>query len=70
MKPLIFTLCVVFAFRSLGAQTPVWQPSLGHTQVLIWPGAAPDAQPVAGPEVATTRTKDHFVGGRPWTYIS
>jgi len=34
------------------------------------PGAAPDAQRAAGSEVATTRTKDHFVGGRPWTYIS
>jgi hypothetical protein len=32
----------------LSAQTPVWQPSPGHTQVPIWPGAAPDAQPVAG----------------------
>ena len=30
----------------------------------------PDQQPVAGPEVATTRTKDNLVGGRPWTYIS
>ncbi len=54
MKPLIFTLCVVFAFRSLEAQTPVWQPSPGHTQVPIWPGAAPDAQPVAGPEYSKT----------------
>jgi acetyl esterase/lipase len=60
----------MFAFGDLSAQTTVWQPSPGHTQVPIWPGAAPDAQPVAGPEVATTRTQDHFVGGRPWTYIS
>src|SRR2546423_7867589 len=50
MKPLIFALCVVFAFGGLSAQTPVWQPSPGHTQVPIWPGTAPDAQPVAGPE--------------------
>ncbi len=50
MKPLIFALCVVFAFGGLSAQAPVWQPSPGHTQVPIWPGTAPDAQPVAGPE--------------------
>jgi acetyl esterase/lipase len=54
MKPLIFALCVVFAFDGLSAQTPGWQPSPGHTQVPIWPGAVPDAQPAAGPEVATT----------------
>jgi len=33
MKPLIFALCVVFAFGGLSAQTPAWQPSPGHTQV-------------------------------------
>jgi acetyl esterase/lipase len=70
MRPLLFVFCVMFAFGDLSAQTTVWQPSPGHTQVPIWPGAAPNAQPVAGPEVATTRTKDNFVGGRPWTYIS
>ena len=62
MKPLIFAVCVVFAFGSVSAQTFVWQPSPGHTQVPIWPGAVPDAQPVAGPEVATT--SDRLFGGR------
>ncbi len=62
MKPLIFALCVAFAFGGLSAQTLVWQPSPGHTQVPIWPGAAPDAQPVAEPEVATT--DDALVGGK------
>src|SRR5580704_17388514 len=50
MKPLLFALCVVFAFGRLSAQAPVWQPSAGHTQVAIWPGAVPDQQPVVGPE--------------------
>src|SRR6266850_3930403 len=50
MKPLLFALCVVFALGGLSAQTPGWQPSPGHTQVPIWPGAVPDQQPVAGPE--------------------
>ena len=26
---------------ALGAEPAVWQPSPGHTQVPIWPGAAP-----------------------------
>jgi acetyl esterase/lipase len=55
MKPLIFALCVVFAFSYLNAQTNVWQPSPGHTQVPIWPGAVPDAQPVPGPENVTNK---------------
>src|SRR5713226_9133121 len=66
MKPLIFTLCVVYACGGLSAQTPAWQPSPGHTQVPIWPGAAPDAQPVAGPEVATTSSgKEGLIAGKP-----
>jgi acetyl esterase/lipase len=69
MKPLIVALCAVFAFSGLSAQTSAWQPSPGHTQVPIWPGAVPDAQPVTGPETSTMREKDHLVAGRPWTYV-
>jgi acetyl esterase/lipase len=64
MKPLLFALCVVFALRGLSAQQTTWQPSPGHTQVPIWPGAAPDPQPVAGPEVAKSSGKDDLVAGR------
>jgi acetyl esterase/lipase len=59
---------VLLAFCGLRAQTPGWQPSPGHTQVPIWPGAVPDAQPVAGPEVATRETGD-LVAGRPWVSV-
>ena len=62
MKPLIFAFCFVFAIGGVNAQTFVWQPSPGHTQVPIWPGAIPDAWPVAGEEVATT--SDRLFGGR------
>ena len=68
MKPLIFALCVVFAFGALSAQTPAWQPSPGHSQVPIWPGAVPDAPPVKGPENTATDTKE-LVAGRPWVYV-
>src|SRR5947209_305811 len=70
MKPLIVVLCVVFGFCGLSAQTSAWQPSPGHTQVPIWPGAVPpDAQSVTGPETSTTREKDHLVAGKPWVYV-
>src|SRR5437899_4191684 len=66
MKALLFALCVVFACGGLSAQTPVWQPSPGHTQVPIWPWTVPDPQPVAGPEVTTASSgKDGLIAGRP-----
>ena len=38
---------------NLSAQPTAWRPSPGHTQIPIWPGVAPDVQPVPGPETAT-----------------
>jgi acetyl esterase/lipase len=70
MKPLIFVLCVVFACGGLRAQTPAWQPSPGHTQLPIWPGAAPDAQPIPGPEDMTTTVTASLVAGRPWIMVT
>ena len=52
MKHLLIGICVAFAFEGLTAQTTMWQPSPGHTQVPIWPGAPPDAQPLSRPEIA------------------
>ena len=69
MKPFVFALCIMFAFGALSAQQTAWQPSPGHTQVPIWPGAVPDQQRVAGPENTATDTKD-LVAGRPWLYLS
>ena len=68
MKPLIVALCVAIALGGLSGQTPAWQPSPGHTQLPIWPGTAPDAQPVTGPENTATDTKE-LVAGRPWIYV-
>ena len=36
------------------AYSAVWQPSAGHVQVPIWPGAVPDAIPEAKPESVGT----------------
>jgi acetyl esterase/lipase len=69
MKSLITALFVVSALGSLSAQTTAWQPSPGHTQVPIWPGAVPDARSVPRPETAATETKD-LVAGKPWVYVS
>src|SRR6202051_1707344 len=37
---------------ALSAEPAGWQPSPGHTQIPIWPGVAPDVQPVPGPETS------------------
>jgi hypothetical protein len=70
MKPSIFAICifglgVAFVRGPLSAQKPTWQPLPGHAQVPIWPGPAPDPQPVAGPEYVETSGKDFLPGGRP-----
>jgi acetyl esterase/lipase len=70
MKPLIFAVCVLVAFGGLSAQQAAWQPSPGHTQVPIWPGAAPDPQPVRGPEIAKSSGKAFLVAGRPAVGVS
>jgi acetyl esterase/lipase len=64
----LFVTCIVFASGSLSAQTNVWQPSPGHTQVPIWPGAVPDAQPVPGPEAVLSNT-DWVVADRPFAFV-
>jgi transposase-like protein len=70
MKPLLFALSVVLVFGGLSAQETVWRPLPGHKQMPIWPGAVPDPQPVAGPEVAKTTGKEFLVAGRPAVGVS
>ena len=69
-KSLNFAICFMFACGGLSAQKFVWQPSPGHTQVPIWPEAAPDPHPVAGPEFAESSGKDDLIAGRPVVAIS
>lgn len=70
MKPLLFLLCVLYSCGGVAAQTPVWQPSPGHTQVPIWPGAIPDAQPTAEQErTEVAKGPTDLVAGRPWLAV-
>lgn len=68
MKSLILSLFVVLAFEDLHAQTHVWQPSPGHTQEPIWPGAVPDARRVPGPEGAEASTG--LIAGKPVVVVT
>jgi hypothetical protein len=70
MKPFalsIVALCLLSA--SLSAQKFTWQPSPGLTQIPIWPGPAPDPQPVPGPEFAKSTGQHDLVAGKPWIEV-
>ena len=65
MKAFVFALILMSACSGLGAQqTTDWQPTPGHAQIPIWPGAAPDPQPVKGPEFAEWSAKGDLVAGK------
>jgi acetyl esterase/lipase len=49
-KPLLAILLLVLSCAHSQANADVWQPSSGHVQVPIWPGAVPDAMPNPKPE--------------------
>ena len=70
MKPVTFALALALplAVGGASAQAAAWQPSPGHTQVPIWPGTAPDAKPLSGPEESSLVTRGP-VAGRPWVAV-
>jgi acetyl esterase/lipase len=47
-----FSMASVIWGGAQSAEPAAWQPSPGHTQIPIWPGAVPDAQIVPGPETS------------------
>ena len=60
---------LLLSVPAIFGQINAWQPTPGHIQVAIWPGAAPDPQPVAGPEVAEVSGKNELIAGKPVTAI-
>lgn len=68
MKLWLVTLGLLLASAGAQAKTTDWQPSAGHTQIPIWPGVAPDLQPVPGPETATVSEK--LLAGKPVTAVT
>jgi acetyl esterase/lipase len=65
IKSLVLALSALFA--PLYAQTNVWQPSQGHTQLPIWPGTVPDSHPVPAPE--SMSLSKNLIAGRPWIAV-
>jgi acetyl esterase/lipase len=55
-------VCAALVWCTGVAHAEVWQPSPGHTQIPLWPGTPPDAQPAA--ESETFRAGD-LIAGKP-----
>ncbi|KRE87089.1 xylanase [Rhodanobacter sp. Soil772] len=68
MKLWTIALCLLAACASAHAATAVWRPAAGNAQMPIWPGAAPDAQQVPGPE--TAKVSDKLLAGKPVTAVT
>ena len=67
----IFLTAVIAASVCAGplARAEVWQPSPGHIQMPLWPGAIPDAPSNPKPEGSDTVT-DSPVAGKPWVKVT
>lgn len=64
-----FALCLLATSLGAYAAAGPWHPAPGHTQIPLWPGAVPDAQPMPGTETQAVRT-EHLIAGRPWTAVT
>jgi acetyl esterase/lipase len=64
MRLTFFTGFLCLAVTASAQQSP-WPPAPGHTVLAIWPGAAPDATPAAGPEQDTAKPGEGLIAGRP-----
>lgn len=64
----VIGVCLLVACAAIGAQTNVWQPSQGHFQVPIWPGAVPDPQSVPGPE-GLSSNPGKLIAGKPFVFV-
>ena len=69
MKRWICLPCVVIAVGQLHAQQSGWQPTPGHTQVPLWPGAVPDAPRGAAADAESSRAAPNPVAGKPWVAV-
>jgi len=69
MKLWAIALSWLMTVGSVRADTEVWQPAAGHTQIPLWPGTPPDAKPMPGPEYVKTGTQS-LIAGKPVVVVS
>jgi len=68
MKSWAMALCLLAGCAGAHAETMVWQPAAGHTQLAVWPGTPPDAHAMPGPEKVDTNPTA-LIGGKTVTGV-
>jgi acetyl esterase/lipase len=68
IRHFIFAIWTLLACTNQSAQTNVWKPSPGHTQIPIWPTPGPAAPFVTGPEAIQFKS-DWIVAGKPFAFV-
>jgi len=63
MKFWIVVLFLLLICAGAHAAPMVWEPGAGHTQIPLWPGTPPDAQPMPGSEDTKSDPKA-LIGGK------
>jgi acetyl esterase/lipase len=69
MKLWMAALGLLVACAAVKTKANGWEPPVGHTQIPIWPGAAPDLKPVPGPETVRQNKKE-LIAGLPMTTVT
>ena len=68
MKRWSLLLCALLVCGSLHAETAVWEPAPGHTQIPLWPGTPPDDAPLKGPEYLGRTEHEKLIAGKTYLY--
>jgi acetyl esterase/lipase len=68
IKIFVVAFCTLIFTGNLNAQKFLWQPSKGHEQIQIWPGAVPDARGDIKGEFA--KQAEDPVASKPWVSVS
>jgi len=63
-------LCLFAASSFANVYAAAWQPENGYTQLPIWPGAIPNANPIPGPEEEVTLQDKRLVAGKSWLEVA
>lgn len=65
----VFAAALALLSSGPAVRADTWQPTPGHVQLPLWPGAVPDGTPVPGPEYLKTTEKNERVAGQTYRYI-
>ena len=66
---LIASVLFILVPVSIQTQSKQWQPSAGHVQIPIWPGAPPDSDSQTQSESVVMTSGTDIVAGKPYAWV-